>query len=126
MSIFANCFTGFFSNLWNHLQTRCYARFTKRKLPQQLVIMPKVIQLELRSLIPNIVLFMILFSPTVYSEIFQTFRKVARMLQWTFPPPRFCNWHFTILVFLPTYPSDHVLRISELQMLYCFSTLYYK
>lgn len=52
-----------------------------RKLTQQLVIMPKVTQLELRSLIPNIVRFMKLFSPTFYSENFQTFRKVARMLQ---------------------------------------------
>lgn len=66
----------FFSNTRNNLQTKCYLHFTDEETEaHRLSNLAKVTKLELRSLTPNIV-----FSPTFYSEIFQTFRKVARML----------------------------------------------
>lgn len=100
-----------FSNSQNHLQARYYTYFTEKAT-------------GLRSPMPNIVLFMALFSATFYSEKFQSLHKVARMLQWTFiyQLSGFYNWHFTIPVLSFTYlfirPS--FLCISKLQMLYYF------
>lgn len=64
MSMFASCFTHIFSDSLNHLQTRYYAYFTEKEtVAKWLVISSKVTQLELRSLMPNIV------YDTIFSNI---------------------------------------------------------